>query len=280
MKNTLTNITVLGAAVALIVPLLCSNAAKADPTISIDDEGGLAGVIISGGGWPPGAKVRLHLKGKPKSNYGNVVADEDGYIDAVFKEAGTQIDVGDKIYGQTQAGVVSLPVVVGKTVPPPPPPLVIPDLPDHHLHLVIHPTNLPEIEFTPGPVDLIGTSANVNIISETTSYDYSTDTITTDGFFGFAPGAVIFTYQATGVFPFLVDPATGDPLTGVQTTDWALTIGTVVPEPGAWAMMLCGLGGVGAALRGLRRRELTVAWFIGSAFANRTWARGGDRARG
>jgi hypothetical protein len=112
------------------------------------------------------------------------------------------------------------------------------------------PTNLKEVGFVPGFVDLVGTSANVSVVSQTTSYDPSTDLLTTDGVFDFlAFGPAFFTYEAVGLFPLAFDPATGDPLTGTQTSDWTVQVATVVPETGTWAMLVFGFGGIAALIR-------------------------------
>ena len=37
------------------------------------------------------------------------------------------------------------------------------------------------------------------------------------------------------------------------------TVGSGAPEPATWAMMLMGLGGLGAAMRSARRKPATVA---------------------
>ncbi len=111
-------------------------------------------------------------------------------------------------------------------------------------------TELADSGFT-GTVDLVGVSSNAHIVSETTTFDAATDTITTIGFYDvFAPGPVIGTYEAVGTFTHLVDPLTGAPVTGVVTlTDSSDAIGTAVPEPQTGALMLAGLLMLGATIR-------------------------------
>ena len=255
--------------IAALLPLCGWSAARADatPPLYIDYEGGFTGVVIEGDVWPPDATVRL-CDANPcapfTNNYGTVSSDDFGHIGAQFlpqsqsspPEGVSPIAAGMTLYGVITSmfgNVSSATVVVTDTQYRLTEVYVDPGI-DFTFDSNI-PTNLPEVGFVPGTVELIATSPNVSIISETTSYDPSTNSLTTNGAFDFSPGPVVFTYQATGGFPLTQDPATGDPLSGVQVSDWQVRIGTVVPEPGSWAMMLCGLGGMGAALRALRGRE-------------------------
>jgi hypothetical protein len=218
--------------------------AEAAPTITVDYEGGFAGAIIKGSGWVPGEKVKLQTGTDPASDLGTVTADAKGNIDSGILPKNNLIDAGDSVFGNGATSGKSAVVIAGDTSPPLPP-LMLPKEDDFSLHVMLVPTNLPEVGFVPGFVDLIGTSSNVNVVSQTTLYDPSTDTLTTNGLFDFlATGPVVFTYEAVGGFPLAVDPATGDPLTGTVTSDWTVQIGTIVPETGTWAMLLLGFGGL------------------------------------
>ncbi len=117
-------------------------------------------------------------------------------------------------------------------------------------------TELADAGFT-GKVDLVAVSSNARIVSETTTFDQATDTITTIGFYDvLAPGPVIGTYEAVGTFTHLFDPVTEAPVTGLVTlTDSSDAIGTTVPEPGPTVMTLTGLLMLAATARAAARNS-------------------------
>jgi len=91
-------------------------------------------------------------------------------------------------------------------------------------------------------------------LSGTLSADFST---TTDypNFITLSDGGYAYSH---GAFTAFVDPViTIDPAFLVANPGYSLSfspnIGGAVPEPGAWAMMLLGFGGLGAVLRNRRR---------------------------
>jgi hypothetical protein len=118
-------------------------------------------------------------------------------------------------------------------------------------------TELADAGFT-GTVDLIGVSPNADIVSETTTFDAATNSITTIGFFeALAVGPVIGTYQAVGTFTNLSDPVTGDLITGPLTlTDSSDPIGVIVPEPATFWLQLTVVAGQLAAGCARRHRRL------------------------
>jgi hypothetical protein len=68
------------------------------------------------------------------------------------------------------------------------------------------------------------------------------------------PGMQTFTLNLTGVQSFrLFTGGSGDSGVQIDNVRFNEAIGTGVPEPGAWALMLLGFTGMGAALRGRRR---------------------------
>jgi hypothetical protein len=249
---------IAGLLIAVCLPLWGWGAAEAAPTISKVDVESFSGACITGGGWAPNEKVKLQLEGQGASDLGTVTADNNGNIDSCILPKNNLIDVGDNIQGTGPISGTSSDVNSAKAhdtqihID-----LFLPQEMGFHLNLNFNPTGLLEGAFIPGTVNLIGTSANVSIESETTSYNSVTDTLTTDGIFDFsAPGLVFFTYEATGVFSLAVDPATGDPLTGVQISDAEVEIGAV-SEPNAMAMLVIGiLGTLGCAWRRRATRPL------------------------
>jgi hypothetical protein len=64
----------------------------------------------------------------------------------------------------------------------------------------------------------------------------------------------LFQNLSAGSYYVQVDPA--DIAKSGETVNGSLTV-TVVPEPASWTMMILGLGGLGATLRG--RRKLAAA---------------------
>jgi hypothetical protein len=94
---------------------------------------------------------------------------------------------------------------------------------------------------------LIGTSFIGGVLKELEiDYLYSTPTLV-PGVYPFVPG-----YFDVGIYTLNVTSGGGDVF---ETESGSATITQVssVPEPAAWAMMLVGFGGLGAALRGSRR---------------------------
>ena len=134
-------------------------------------------------------------------------------------------------------------------------PLLLPEINNYPLNVIIQPTDLPAAGFS-GSISLIGTSNNATIVSQTTTYDAGSDTLTTKGIFDFtAFGPLSFTYDATGQFANAVDPATGDPLAGSQSVQASIIVGQVVAEPGTLARSGDGPT-LPARLRFIRRNQM------------------------
>jgi hypothetical protein len=121
----------------------------------------------------------------------------------------------------------------------------------------------------PGSVSLAGTTASLNLLNErtgqTASFDPSTlDNATSGGAyenserltFGFLSSLGFDrnkddTYLAT----LSIDGLSGGPI----SVENVIKMGTgAIPEPATWALMMLGLGGIGAALRRNRRSALAA----------------------
>jgi len=204
-------------------------------------------VEIAGDGWVPGEKVKLKFQnpdGSLGGDAGTVTADAKGNINSAFLQGkGQLIDSGDKVVAvgslETSAAFVANNTHFDH-------PLLLPEINNYPLNVIIQPTDLPAAGFS-GSISLIGTSNNATIVSQTTTYDAGSDTLTTKGIFDFtAFGPLSFTYDATGQFANAVDPATGDPLAGSQSVQASIIVGQVVAEPGTLALsgmgLLCLLG--------------------------------------
>ena len=90
-------------------------------------------------------------------------------------------------------------------------------------------------------VTLIGISANATIVSESTAYDRTLDTLRTSGFYTLTdPGSTFGTYRVTAEFTSLFNPD-GNQLTGTQTLDATAQIGTVTPAPTSFILLTSGL---------------------------------------
>ena len=99
----------------------------------------------------------------------------------------------------------------------------------------------------PPPVLIMGSQTG-------SGYSYTADGVTNSDF---SPATLSDAFQIQPGEGFFGNVYNSPGFGGVW--DFAGATMTAIPEPAAWAMMLVGLGGLGAALRGARRERLAAA---------------------
>jgi hypothetical protein len=225
---------------------------------------GVATTTITGGDWPKNAKIDLKvpIAGEPPKPIGlELGADENGeLVDPVTHKKVNWRNSDSRVAGFSQINTVVF-ADIGEPVTQRTQATVIRDEDPHFwidiLHFIgelisaatntVESTELASAGFVPTSISLTNVSSNAELINQSTSFDASTDTITTTGDYELlGVGPVLGTYTATGTFQGLSDPATGDLLPpSLDTFSFTEQIGDVVPVPEPPAIFLIGTGLVG-----------------------------------